>query len=93
MTDADDVLRRDIINRIMCDMRVDLQKIRRDAGLGEEAFRAEWQRLSEFADDGICDLSGGRIAVTEQGRPLVRLVASVFDRYLTQGTAHHSKAV
>ena len=93
-TDADDVVRRDIINRLMCDMRVDLQKIRRDAGLSEQAFHTEWQRLSEFADDGICDISDGRITVTEQGRPLVRLVASVFDTYLTRGTGQqHSKAV
>ena len=93
VTNDQDVLRRDIINRIMCDMRVDLQKIRRDAGLNEEAFHAEWQRLSEFADDGICDIGDGCITITEQGRPLARLVASVFDTYLARGVAQHSKAV
>ena len=47
-----------------------------------------------------CDLSGrcgdclpGRIALTERGRPLVRIVAAAFDRYLAKAQARHSVAV
>jgi oxygen-independent coproporphyrinogen-3 oxidase len=38
-------------------------------------------------------LSPGRIAVTEAGRPFLRLIASAFDAYLHASAARHSAAV
>jgi oxygen-independent coproporphyrinogen-3 oxidase len=38
-------------------------------------------------------IDGGHITVTEAGRPLIRLAASAFDSYLSQGKARHSRAV
>jgi len=43
--------------------------------------------------DGVIRIDGGRISVTTEGRPLVRLVAAAFDRHLGKGQARHSKAV
>ena len=34
-----------------------------------------------------------RVRVTERGRPFVRSVCAVFDRYLDSGSARHSRAV
>jgi oxygen-independent coproporphyrinogen-3 oxidase len=42
---------------------------------------------------GIASVKGGRVSVTERGRPFVRLVAAVFDAYLAQNRSRHSIAV
>ncbi|MGB0682972.1 MAG: oxygen-independent coproporphyrinogen III oxidase [Magnetovibrionaceae bacterium] len=83
---AEDETRRGIIEKIMCELTVDL-------GAFEERFEAEIDALSPLADDGIVALDGDRITVTEEGRPFVRLVAATFDTYLASGKARHSRAV
>ena len=77
-----------IIERLMCDFAVDL-----DAYAAEEEFADAFAALVPLADDGLVRVEGRRIAVTEAGRPFVRLVASAFDAYLGRGTARHSRAV
>jgi oxygen-independent coproporphyrinogen-3 oxidase len=46
-----------------------------------------------MAEDGLVEVAGSRVTVTERGRPFVRTVAAVFDRYLETGRARHSRAV
>jgi oxygen-independent coproporphyrinogen-3 oxidase len=43
--------------------------------------------------DGIVDVRGGRVRLTERGAPLARIVASAFDQYLPRSRARHSVAV
>jgi oxygen-independent coproporphyrinogen-3 oxidase len=85
----DDRTRRAIIERLMCDLNVDLDAF---AG-GTAAFAAELEKLAPLVDDGMVTIDGGHITVTEAGRPLIRLAASAFDSYLSQGKARHSRAV
>jgi oxygen-independent coproporphyrinogen-3 oxidase len=89
----DDRLRGEIIERLMCDLRVDVDAINRRHGTASDTFDPEMENLAKLADDGIIDLDGSRIAVTEDGRPYVRVVAAVFDRYLQSGKGRHSRAV
>ena len=42
---------------------------------------------------GCIERDGRRIAVTDQGRPFVRVVAAAFDAYLPQNRSRHSVAV
>ena len=90
---GDDKLRGDIIERLMCDMSVNLDDIAALNGVSGEAFGPELSALSTLEADGIVRRHGHRLIVTEEGRPLVRAVCAVFDRYLGQGAARHSKAV
>jgi oxygen-independent coproporphyrinogen-3 oxidase len=46
-----------------------------------------------MADDGLVDLRGGRVAITDRGRPLARVVAAAFDAWLAESRARHSVAV
>jgi oxygen-independent coproporphyrinogen-3 oxidase len=46
-----------------------------------------------MAEDGLVELDGTRIRVTEAGRPFVRVVAAAFDVYLRQDGQRHSRAV
>jgi oxygen-independent coproporphyrinogen-3 oxidase len=90
---ADDRLRRAIIERLMCELRVDVAA----AALGHPGaaadFSPELAALGACQEDGLVRIDGNEVIVTETGRPFVRLIASVFDRYLQQGAARHSRAV
>lgn len=90
---GDDRLRREIIERLMCDLAVDLDAIAVHNGLSGYGFEPELSALAPLEADGIVRRDGHRLAVTEEGRPLVRAVCAVFDRYLDQGEARHSKAI
>jgi len=78
----DDRLRWRIIERLMCDLCVDLEKVSGLIG-ASHTFANEIEALVPLAAQGLVKLDGGRVTVTEQGRPFVRLVASVFDTYLS----------
>lgn len=90
--DSQDRLRADIIERLMCDLAVDLDAVARHHGAGAD-FAPELASLAPLAADGIVAIDGHRLHLTEAGRPFVRLVAAAFDTYLQSGKARHSKAV
>ena len=87
--DDDDRRRCRLIERLMCDLAVDLDGV---AGQGED-FAPERSRLGPMVEDGLVRIDGERLEVTEAGRPLLRTVCAVFDRYLESGTGRHSRAV
>ncbi len=89
----DDRLRRAIIERLMCDMKVDLNSA--SIGFAPEIadFGSELEALQDFADDGLIHLDGTTLTVAEPGRPWLRVICSIFDRYLQQSQARHSAAV
>lgn len=89
--DADDRLRRDVIERLMCDLRVDLHAVAARHGLPVSIFEPDMQSLSAMRADGLVAVSDGVVAVTEAGRPFVRTTAAAFDRHL--GGGRHSVAV
>jgi oxygen-independent coproporphyrinogen III oxidase len=90
---ADDRLRRAVIERLMCELAVDLAAVCREHGADRDALAAERQRLGPLADDGLVILEDGRVSVTEAGRPFVRIVAAAFDAYLSRAAGRHSRAV
>ena len=91
--DREDRLRRAVIERIMCDLQVDLDALCAEHGRESGHFAPEMGQLQSFEEDRLIERNGGLIQVTEQGRPLVRSVAGVFDRYLPSSRARHSQAV
>ncbi len=90
---AEDRLRRAIIQRLMCDLAVDLEEIAAAHGRSAADFADEIAALAPFVADGAVVVDGSRIAVTEAGRPLVRTVCAVFDTYLASGAGRHSRAI
>jgi len=89
---ADDRLRGHIIERLMCDMAVDLDAAVDESGLAAD-FSGEIESLQPYCDNGSIEIDGHRIRITEKGRPYLRLVASAFDTYLGQAKSRHSVAV
>lgn len=90
---CDDRVRRAVIQRLMCDMAVDLAAVAADFGLPPETFGQEVASLGPLVRDGLVMVEGSRLHVTARGRPLVRAVCAHFDRYLVTQSARHSRAV
>jgi len=84
----DDRLRSGIIERLMCDLEIDL-----DAFGGPARFAAELDSLAPLADEGLLRIDGARVVMTERGRPYVRIAAAAFDAYLAASQKRHSLAV
>jgi oxygen-independent coproporphyrinogen-3 oxidase len=91
--DAEDRLRRAVIERLMCDFEVDLGELARSYGTTPACFAADKAALHSLVADGLVEVAGDHVGVVEAGRPLVRVVAAAFDAYLGRGTARHSVAV
>ena len=89
----DDRLRGYVIERIMCDLSVDLNSVCNKFNVPNKIFSTEIEKLNPLFEDGIVDLFNNIISVTETGRPFVRLVAAAFDAYLDSGKGRHSRAV
>ena len=90
---TEDRLRSAVIERLMCDLSVDLDTERRRHNAREIIFDSEMTRLEPLIEDGIVTVAENRINITTDGRPFVRLVAAVFDSYLNVGEKRHSRAV
>ena len=90
---AEDRLRRDVIERLMCSLSVDLGAVCRDHGLDAELLRSECASLAPMAEDGLVGIDDLHIRLTDNGRPFVRVVAAAFDAYLQHDKQRHSRAV
>ena len=81
----DDLLRRHILQQLMCEFRVDMRRIEHAHGIRfGDRFAAELTALAPMIDDGLVTVTPSAIEVTPRGRMLVRVVAMAFDRYLRE---------
>jgi oxygen-independent coproporphyrinogen-3 oxidase len=88
---ADDLLRRAVIQALMCHFRLSIESIELAHLIDfREYFAAELADLRRLAAEGLVELDGDWIVVTPKGRLLVRVIAMVFDRYLRTRTARAS---
>lgn len=91
---VDDRLRGAVIHDLMCTGSVDLNKRCAEYGVDTDGyFAAECARLAELAADGLVTLDERGFALTDAGRPVMRVVAMAFDAYLAQAPGRYSKAV
>lgn len=83
--DADDKLRRDVIQQLMCSFRLRFADIEQAHGIDfQQNFSASWPQLQEMARDGLIALNDQGIVVRPAGRLLVRALCMLFDRYLDE---------
>ena len=91
--DADDRLRGAVIEALMCQGWVDLSDVSARHGVADGWYAYLEPILAEMQRDGLLTYGDGEVRATEQGLPLIRVIAACFDAYLDMGIARHAVAV
>ncbi len=89
----EDIARAAVIERLMCDFKVDYGAIATDLLGNASAFDGAEEELSQLVREGVATREGRSVSLTDAGRPFMRLVAAAFDSYLAARAAKHSVAV
>jgi len=82
---AEDQIRRAAIEQLMCYFRLDLKVLQ---GMSYDA-----ERLYDLQADGLVELDGNVLRVTEDGWAFARLAATCLDPYYAPEAGRHAKAV
>jgi len=90
---ADDRLRGAIIERLMCDLRVDIAAVAAAHHSTADAFASELAAIDALAQAGFAERHGSVITVPDAARPLLRTVCAVFDAFLANDSGRYSRAV
>ncbi|MCC6888336.1 MAG: oxygen-independent coproporphyrinogen III oxidase [Hyphomicrobiales bacterium] len=87
----EDRVRGKIIERLMCNLEIDLAAV---AGARSvEEFAGELAALDPLVELGLVHRRDSRILVPEEARPFVRTVCAVFDAYLSGNETRYSRAM
>ena len=92
----DDMLRRYVITRLMCDFELNIRKFEDQFEINfKEYFNWGLNNLKEMIDDELLTIIDDKIKVTEMGRLLIRNIAMNFDGYIErkEDTAKYSRTV
>ncbi len=90
----DDLLRREVITKIMCDFEFDYESIENKFNIEfENYFANALEGLKEFAEDNLVVIDNRKITVTPMGRLLIRNIAMNFDKYLEKENTKYSRTI
>jgi oxygen-independent coproporphyrinogen III oxidase len=79
---TDDLLRRDIIQRIRNYFHLSMIEIEKMHDIDFKLyFEQELRKLKQFVDDGLVEITDNAIMVTETGYQFTNIVCRVFDKY------------
>lgn len=90
---GEDKMRSEVIEQLMCYLKVDVAKICQEHGFLNDFLSTELESLHEMVNDGLVQVTGSHVLVTEIGRPFVRAVCARFDPYFDKGKNRHARAV
>lgn len=88
----DDRLRARAIETLLCHFRLSASDLE-GFGADGQALMIEAEAIAAADEDGLVTMANDVFAVTDRGKPFVRVIAARFDRYFGTGTARHSVAV
>ncbi|MCV3735371.1 oxygen-independent coproporphyrinogen III oxidase (plasmid) [Rhizobium sp. TRM96647] len=89
---AEDRLRAELIERVMCDFSVDVEAVAKRHGFAAGPLLSDNATLEALHRDGLIEIDGATLRVDERHRFVVRIAASAFDAYLAAGGRAFSKA-
>jgi oxygen-independent coproporphyrinogen-3 oxidase len=94
MTD-DDLIRRSVIMRLMCDFRLDFDALSAELGIDFRTyFRHEITSLSDLEAEGFLLFTSCGIEIADPGRLLIRNIAMRFDAHLhREGPPVYSRTI
>lgn len=89
----EDDLRADVIERLMCDLTVDVGGICRSRGFDPAVLDAAVAAAAALQADGLCRVEGRRVTVPADAHRVIRVVAACFDAGLPVAGRRHARAV
>jgi oxygen-independent coproporphyrinogen-3 oxidase len=90
----DDRLRGDVIQELICNNRLDTQRLETRYGIRfADYFSAELAQLAGMQADGLVEVGASQLAVTARGRLLIRNICKVFDHYRNESEQQFSKMI
>jgi oxygen-independent coproporphyrinogen III oxidase len=90
---AEDRFRGAIIERLMCDLSVDLSELAQRHDRTACDLLPDLVRLCSYERDGLVQRDDRFVSVTERGRPFLRSIASVFDHHLEPKDERHASGI
>lgn len=83
--EPDDVLRREVINKLMCNYTLDIKRLEHKWQIDFlDYFNNVLPALHNMVKDGLLTYNKSRLNITTDGRLLTRSICMLFDRYLAQ---------
>lgn len=89
----EDRLRRHVIERLMCDLKVDLEEACTLFGGDPSLFSGAREKLAALEEAGAISIEKQCVSIQPQWRTGARLVCAAFDAYLADGPIRHSISV
>lgn len=89
----EDRLRRHVIERLMCDLKVDLEEACTRFGGDPSQFSEARKHLAALEALGAVSIEKHHVSIQPQWRTGARLVCAAFDAYLAEGGVRHSVSV
>ena len=92
----DDLLRRYVITKIMCDFELDFNSVDKKFNIEfEKYFGKSLEGMIDLVADGLVEIKNRKLNVTGMGRLLIRNIAMNFDWYIEQkaDNAKYSRTV
>ncbi len=90
----EDLLRKQIINQLICHFRLDIPLVEQQWGISfKKYFSAELAQLKKMQEEGLLRIDNNTIEVEQKGRFLIRNVCMVFDAYLEKSSVKYSKVI
>lgn len=90
---AGDDLRAAVIERLMCDLTVDVEAVCRSQGFDPAALDEAVAAAAALEADGLCRVEGRRVTIPDEAHRLMRVVAACFDAGLPAAGGRHARAV
>jgi oxygen-independent coproporphyrinogen III oxidase len=90
----EDLLRKQIINQLICHFRLDIPLVEQQWGINfRKYFASELVQLKKMGQEGLLSIDSNTIKVEKKGRFLIRNICMVFDAYIGRDTVKYSKVI
>ncbi|HSF14711.1 MAG TPA: oxygen-independent coproporphyrinogen III oxidase [Vicinamibacteria bacterium] len=90
----DDVIRADVIHRLMCNFVIDIPSVEKAWQVAfSDYFRPDLELLAPLVEEGLATVDDRSIHATPMGQLFVRNLAMCFDRYMRERHANETKPV
>jgi oxygen-independent coproporphyrinogen-3 oxidase len=93
VTTPEDRMRAEAIERLMCDLNVNVAEIAARHGLDAAVFSDLGERMAPAIAAGIASLNGAHVTVPAEQRLFLRNVAAAFDTHFVSAPNRHARAV